>query len=105
VDALLDLGGHAWATETLPLSLGPSQSGVDALDDHGPLELGEDPEHLEQSLSCWSARIHTLLMQVQVHTLRAKLAKEPQQVLKGSPKLVYGPRSHHVKVLPLNAQE
>src|SRR5262249_44137361 len=56
--AAIDLG----PTEGLAIGPRPLEARVDAADDHGPLELREDAQHLEHGLARWRGRVDALLM-------------------------------------------
>jgi hypothetical protein len=58
------------------LSLGPLQPSPDAILDHGPLELSEDPHHLKQGLAGWSGGVDALLMEEQVDAEGMYLGQE-----------------------------
>jgi hypothetical protein len=49
----------------------PRETGNHPLADHGALEFGEDPHHLEHRPPRWRARIEPLLVQEQVNALGA----------------------------------
>ena len=67
--------------QDLPLSLGPLQPSPDAILDHGPLKLSEDPHHLKQGLAGWSGGVDALLMEEQVDAEGMYLGQEAHKVL------------------------
>jgi hypothetical protein len=46
---------------SIDLGLDGAEAGIYALTDHGALELGERPWHLEQQLAHWRGRVERLL--------------------------------------------
>jgi hypothetical protein len=71
-----------------PFGLGPRQPRVDALHDHGALELCKDAAYLEHGLARRSGRIDRLLMQVQIAVKGLKLIQKLDQVLETAAKPV-----------------
>ena len=60
---------------------GSGNAATDALNDHGPLELGEHAEHLKHRLAARDCRIEPLLMQIQVNAFGVQIAEERHEVL------------------------
>ena len=63
-------------TEGLAIGAGTLEPSVDAADDHRPLELGEDPAHLEHGLSRWRRGVQGLLVEVQANACPMDLSEE-----------------------------
>jgi hypothetical protein len=74
-----DFGTDPRPAQLRALGLGPSETGLDALHDHGPLKLGEDPGHLEEHPSLRGARVHALLLEVEIDVLGLQLFDEVQE--------------------------
>lgn len=81
LDLLDAVGGHWWATQAL-LAANSIQSGYDPGADHGALELGEDPEKLEQHPAGWRSGVDGLLMQVEIDATCLHNCQEGHKVLK-----------------------
>src|SRR5689334_20507787 len=58
------------------LGLGPCEPRIDALDNHGALELGEDATHLEHGPARRGGGIDSLLVQIQVAIERLQFIQE-----------------------------
>ena len=80
-DTLDDSHGHRATPEPLSLTPCPRKARLDALDDHGALELGKHAEHLKQRLSGWRAGVEPLSVQVEINTLRVQFGKKGDQLL------------------------
>src|SRR5262249_6779815 len=77
---LLDLRGDLRPAHLLALGLRSRHAGLDALLDHGPLELCEYAQHPEHGLPGWRG-VEALLVEVEVNALRVQLAEQGDEVL------------------------
>jgi len=76
-----DLGCILRAAQRLALRSGPLQTRFDPLLYHSPLELREDPGHLEESFACGRGRVDPLLVEAQMDALGMDLVEKAHQVL------------------------
>jgi hypothetical protein len=81
LDALDDYLAHWTTPKPLSLAPRPREAALDALDNHGALELGKDAHHLKHRLTGWRASVDTLLMEVEINALGVEFAKEGDQLL------------------------
>jgi len=91
---------HPWATETLTLSHGTPQPGLDPLHGHRPLKLREDTHHLKQGLAGWRARVYALLVQVQIDALGVQFTEDRQKMHQGPAKAIHRPCGHYIDLTP-----
>jgi hypothetical protein len=68
-DRRLHLLVHSGPAQPLALRLGAPESSLHPLHDHGPLELGEDAEHLEHGLASRRRGVEPLLVEVEIDAL------------------------------------
>jgi hypothetical protein len=59
-DMLHDIGAYRATPQPRSLTSRPREASLDTLDNHGALELGKHPHHLEHRLSGWRAGVDTL---------------------------------------------
>src|SRR5213080_2828025 len=76
----------------------PSQPSLDALHDHGPLELREHAAHLEHRLSRWRACVDALWVQVEIDLRAVYFAEKYHKVLQAAAQPAHGPRSHDAEL-------
>jgi hypothetical protein len=69
----------------------PRHPRSDALDDHGPLELGKHPHHLKHGLAGRGRGVKPLLMQVKFDVTGVDLAQERDEILQRTPKPIDRP--------------
>jgi hypothetical protein len=100
LNAGLGLGVDLRTAERRTVGTGALQASVDAADDHGTLELGENAKHLKHRFTGGRGRIDRLLMQVQINASGVDFAQESDQVLQGSSKPINGPCSDHIELAP-----
>src|SRR5262249_4409821 len=67
-------------TKLCTLLASTGEAGEYPLADHGALELGEHPHHLEHCFAGRCRRVDPLLVQEQVDALGVKLLQEPEEV-------------------------
>jgi hypothetical protein len=84
LDRSLDLGSDLGPSQLLALILGPPQAGAHPLLDHRPLELGEDPHHLEHGLASRRRGVEALLVKEEVDAQGVQLTQEPHEVLQAA---------------------
>ena len=74
----------------------PGKSGLDPFLDDRALELGKDAEHLKECPSRRGGCINRLLFEIEVASSGVEFAKKAGEILQGSAKTVYGPRSDDI---------
>jgi hypothetical protein len=99
-DRSFGLRGNSWTPEPLALAARSRQAGLDALDDHRALELGEHAHHLEHRLAGRGAGVEALLMQVQIDALGMQLGEEPDKLLQRPAEAIDRPCRHLVELTP-----
>jgi len=95
--------GYGRAPKALARHPSPRQARFDALDNHGPLELGKHAHHLKHSFASWCRRVDPLLVQVQIDALAVEFTEEPDEILQRSAKAIDRPGRDEVKLAASNA--
>lgn len=96
LDRLSTVFGHRLATALAGRS---AKARHDPLPDHGPLEFGEDAEHLEHHPAAGRRGIEPLLVQIQIDVLRLGFVQEGDQIGKAAAEAVYAPGHDLFEVL------
>jgi len=77
-----------------------AKTAEDAFANHGPLELGEDAEHLEHHPTRGRARVQSLLVQIEIDVLGLSFIQEGDQIGQAAAQPVHAPGHDLFEVLP-----
>ena len=75
----LDCARHLGPPQPLPLRPSAAETGVDALPDHGALELSKSPANLKHQATSRRGRVDRLLVEVQINAARFEVLDGPEQ--------------------------
>src|SRR5262245_63474149 len=91
--------------ELHPLTNRALEARLDALANHGPLELSEGAGYLEDELAHRGRRVDGLLVQIQIHAACFEVLDRGEQVNEGPAQAVYRPCHDDIELPPAGVLE